>query len=113
MRFSDQFTGWAAMISVVSDKSKQKKLWDQIKRMNEVRSLYNSIVLHKFRMLPRNYKKNEQILKLFNDTILDMTGADQQDIHSLENKNKDELTKFLAKVAGFTKENRTASQMSN
>ena len=80
--------------------------------MNEVRSLYNSIVLHKFRMLPRNYKKNELILKLFNDTVLDMTGADQQDIHSLENKNKDELTKFLAKVAGFTKENRTSSQMS-
>ena len=81
------------MMSLVADKSKQRQLWDQIRRMNEIRSLFNSILLQKFRMLPRIYKRNQQMLKLFNDTLLDMSAANQEESNhkSIEVKSKDEL----------------------
>ena len=48
--------------------------------MNEIRALFNNIILHKFRMLPRIYKRNEKVLKLFNDTILDLSASDEYQV---------------------------------
>ena len=42
--------------------------------------MFNSIVLNKFKALPKIYKKNEKVLKLFNETVLDLS--------TLDNKNK-------------------------
>ena len=81
--------------------------------MNEVRALFNNLILHKFRMLPRIYKRNEKVLKLFNDTVLDLSAADQENMETVDTKNKDELTTFLAKVANITRETRTNQNSSS
>lgn len=40
--------------------------------------MFNNIVLNKFKNLPRLYKKNEKVLKLFNDTVLDLSSVDSK-----------------------------------
>lgn len=52
------------------------------------------------------------MLALFNETILDLSAADQDHLNKLESKNKDELTTFLAKVANVTRETRTGANSS-
>ena len=66
------------MLHIVRDKRMQKQLWDQIRRMNRIRTMFNNIVLNKFQHLPRVYKKNEKVLKLFNDTVLDLSSVDHK-----------------------------------
>lgn len=46
------------------------------------------------------------MLKLFNDAILDLSSTDQKQVHEIEEKNRDELKTFLAKVANITRETR-------
>ena len=46
--------------------------------MNRIRTMFNNIVLNKFQHLPRVYKKNEKVLKLFNDTVLDLSSVDHK-----------------------------------
>ena len=45
--------------------------------MNEIRTIFNNIVLNKFKQMPKIYKKNEKVLKLFNDTVLDLSAIDK------------------------------------
>ena len=47
------------------------------------------------------------MLHLFNESMLDMSGADGETCNSLEAKHKDELATFLAKVAHVTRETRS------
>ena len=68
--------------------------------MNEIRTTFNSIVLNKFKALPKMYKKNEKILKLFNETVLDLSTLDNEKkkIDILAILIKDELSTFISKV---------------
>ena len=76
LSYTKEFIGWKAMLQLVGDKRLQKQLWDQIQRMNVIRVKFNNIILNKFQHLPRHYKKNEKILKLFNETVLDLESVD-------------------------------------
>ena len=53
------------------------------------------------------------MLKLFNDTILDLSAADETQVSQIETRNKNELTTFLAKVATITREARADQNTSN
>ena len=77
MRYTEDFKGWQTMVQLLGDKRMQKQLWDQIRKMNEIRTLFNNIVLNKFKQMPKLYKKNPKVLKLFNDTILDLSALDR------------------------------------
>ena len=101
------------MAQLLGDKRMQKQLWDQIKRMNEIRTMFNSIVLNKFKALPKIYKKNEKVLKLFNETVLDLSTLDNKNkkIDIFQILIKDELSTFISKVNNVTQEVRTFSDM--
>ena len=77
LRYTEDFKGWQTMVQLLGDKRMQKQLWDQIRKMNEIRTLFNNIVLNKFKQMPKLYKKNPKVLKLFNDTILDLSALDR------------------------------------
>ena len=49
----------------------QQQLWQQIDRMNEIRSTFNGMVIAKFQRLSRTYRKNEKVIRLFFDALID------------------------------------------
>ena len=80
--------------------------------MNEIRTIFNNIVLTKFKQMPKMYKKNEKILKLFNDTVLDLSAIDKENkkIDFVERFVTDELSTFIFKAHNVASETRVASE---
>ena len=75
--------------------------------------MFNNIVLNKFKALPKMYKKNEKVLKLFNETVLDLSSLDKEKkkLDIFEILIKDELSTFINKVQNVTNEVRTFSDV--
>ena len=80
--------------------------------MNDIRTIFNNIVLTKFKQMPKMYKKNEKVLKLFNDTVLDLSAIDKENkkIDFIERVVQDELSTFIFKAHNVASETRVASE---
>ena len=57
-------------MDLLKSENKQKRFWDFVKSLKNVRMTFNKILMSKFRVLPRNLKRNASVLKLFNETAL-------------------------------------------
>ena len=65
--------------------------------MNEIRYTFNNMIVQKFQRLSRAYRKNEKIIRLFYEAIID-ADDDQEEIEIPEG-NRDELAAaFLKKI---------------
>ena len=62
--------------------------------------------------MPKMYKKNEKVLKLFNDTVLDLSAIDKENkkIDFVERVIQDELSTFIFKAHNVASETRVASE---
>lgn len=67
---------------LLGDPMQNKNLWDNVKKMNEIRKLYNQIVITKFRHLPKQIRRLPHIVKLFDQAkaMLDVIDAKNKEI---------------------------------
>ena len=93
--------------SSIEDNQQHNQAVDKISISSEEEQpsqLMNEI--NKFKQMPKLYKKNPKVLKLFNDTVLDLSALDRTKKKSniIEKVFTDELATFMSKVHNITAE---------
>lgn len=58
---------WDVFSNLVTTKKDLKEIWQYIDKLNDIRSLYNNLLKEKFRSLPKQLRKSQNLIKNFKE----------------------------------------------
>lgn len=61
IKYSDDKISWETMLELIKKRKQQKQFWDFVESLRQVRITFNSILVNKYRSLPRALKKNLEV----------------------------------------------------